>query len=103
MLLALLTAAQLSAAPEGPASSDRLELSWEAPAGCPGSDEVRELLQGLRSGSHSPAHVRARIEPRGSGFAESLEVAVDGVVDYRLAGGSDAWFRGWLGRYATDE
>lgn len=84
MILALLTAAQLSAPPEGPASSDRLELSWEAPAGCPGSDQVRELLQGLSSGSHSPARVRGRIEPRGSGFAESLEIAVNGVVEQRV-------------------
>lgn len=87
MILALLIAALLTGPPEGPASSERLELSWEAPAGCPGSEQVRELLRGLSSGSHAPARVRARIEPRGSGFAESLEIAVDGAIEQRVLEG----------------
>lgn len=39
----------------------------------------------------------------GLALAPTGELVAAGALDYRRAGGSGAWFRGWLGRYETDE
>lgn len=87
MLVALLIAGQLSAPRAAEPPGDPLELSWEAPAGCPGSEHVRMLVRAMSPGAPPRARVRARVAPRGSGFAEALEITVAGVVEQRALEG----------------
>lgn len=70
--------------------SARVELTWQAPAGCPGRDEILAKARTLMGG-HGTRSVSAvgRIEPRPSGFELVLSAqGTDVELRRRLDGGS---------------
>lgn len=65
-----------------------------------GSEQWQELVSGPPAGTAIPDEDIAV----GVALAPTGELVAAGALDYRgRTGGSAAWFRGWLGRYATDE